>query len=274
MSGFPLSAPSPWSARPIRLSRPMRATFLAALAGSAVAASAAESRLTVQFSQCSEFVGLVPVPAAKAQAQLPARYTLVVDGANMARLVVRMTDCKAIRVGHLPAHPGRLAQTGLLIVSPDGTASDPNTGINNYTISYASNVPELVAGLLASGVPAALDTGMEYSVTPPLGAGSTLYAAVAPAFSDSPRFFLDGTVNTPTFQTTFLANWWRVDGGRQVRMQTNFPTIAFDFASAVAFTTGSANVDGRLLDTDRVSSFAITYRGAYDAATMMVDIGH
>ena len=262
MAAFPVSSRST-----------LRVAVLAGLAGSALAAHAADARLTVQFSQCSEFVGLVPVDAGKAQAQLPARYTLVVDAANTARLVVRMTDCKSIRVGRLPAHAGRLAQTGLLIVSPDGTASDPNTGINNYTISYSSNVPELVAGLLANGVPAALDTGMEYSVTPPLGAGSRLYAAVAPAFSDSPRFFLDGTVNTPTVQSIFLANWWRLDGARQTRMQTDFPSIAFDFASAVAFTTGSANVDGRLLDTNRVSSFAITYRGTYDAATMMVDVG-
>ena len=238
-----------------------------------VAAPAFAAPLTVKFSQCSEFVGLVPIAAAKAQALLPARYTLVVDAANTARLVVRMTDCQAIRVGVLPARAGRLAQAGLLIVSPDGTASDPNTGINNYTLTYASNVPALVLGLQAQGVPAALDAGMEYDVEPPLGTGSALYAAVAPEFGDSTRFFLDGSVNTPTFATTFLANWWRVDGKRQIRMQTDFPTIAFDFASSVAFTTNSANMLGQLTGTSRVTSFAITYRGMYDAATMVVDTG-
>ncbi|MET0383692.1 MAG: hypothetical protein ABW032_09760 [Burkholderiaceae bacterium] len=252
---------------------PARLAVLACLSTTAFAAPAAAPRLNVQFSQCSEFVGLVPIDAAKAQAQLPSRYALVVDAANTARLVVRMTDCRAIRVGQLPAHAGRLAQVGLMIVSPDGTAGDPNTGINNYTLTYASNVPELVAGLLASGVPAALDAQMEYQVTPPLGAHSALYAAVAPEFSGSPRFFLDGAVNTPTFGTTFLANWWRLDGPRQTRMQTNFPTIAFDFGSSVAFTTSSANPIGQLLGATRVSSFAITYRGTYDAATMTVDVG-
>ena len=249
----------------------VRTAVLAACAIGAVPAFAAP--LTVKFSQCSEFVGLVPIPAAKAQALLPARYTLVVDAANTARLVVRMTDCQAIRVGALPARAGRLAQAGLLIVSPDGTASDPNTGINNYTLTYASNVPALVLGLASQGVPAALDAQMEYVVNPPQGAGSALYAAVAPEIGDSTRFFLDGSVNTPTFATTFLANWWRVDGKRQIRMQTDFPTIAFDFASSVAFTTNSANMLGQLTGTSRVTSFAITYRGMYDAATMVVDTG-
>jgi len=239
----------------------------------AAATASAAAPLTVQFSQCSEFVGLVPVDAAKAQAQLPARYTLVVDGASTARLVVRMTDCKAIRVGGLPARAGRLAQAGLLIVSPDGSASDPYTGINNYTLTYATNLPALALGLQAQGVPAALDAAMEYAVTPPLGAGSTLYASVAPELGDKTRFFLDGTVNTPTYASTFLANWWRLGGHAQTRMQTSFPTISFDFASAVAFTTNPANLLGQLTGTDRVTSFAVTYRGTYDTATMVVSTG-
>ena len=246
----------------------VRVAVLAACALGAAPAFAAP--LTVKFSQCSEFVGLVPIPAAKAQALLPARYTLVVDAADTARLVVRMTDCQAIRVGALPARAGRLAQAGLLIVSPDGTATDPNTGINNYTLTYATNVPALALGLQSQDVPAALDAQMEYVVKPPLGAGSSLYAAVAPELGDSTRFFLDGSVNTPTFATTFLANWWRVDGKRQIRMQSDFPTISFDFASSVAFTTNSDNMLGQLTGTNRVTSFAITYRGVYDTATMVV----
>ena len=250
-----------------------RAALVAGLGAAAASSALAAAPLQVQFSQCSEFVGLVPVPAAKARVLLPARYTLVVDGADTARLVVRMTDCKALRVGALPARAGRLAQAGLLIVSPDGTASDPNTGINNYTLTYATNVPALALGLQAQGVPAALDASMEYQVVPPLGAGSALYAAVAPELGEQTRFFLDGTVNTPTYASTFLANWWRLEGNAQVRMQTNFPTIAFDFGSSVAFTTNPSNVLGQLTGVARVTSFAITYRGTYDAATMVVKAG-
>ncbi len=254
-------------------SRRLAVSALVLMAAPLVSATVSAAPLTVQFSHCSEFVGLVPIDAVKAQAQLPGRYALVVDGANTARLVVRMTDCESIRVGQLPGRPGRLAQIGLLITSPDGTATDPNTGINNYTLTYASNVPALVIGLLANGVPAALDAAMEYEVTPPLGAGSALYAAVAPEIGNSPRFFLDGTVNTPTYGTTFLANWWRLNGSHQTRMQTNFPTIAFDFGSSVAFTTARSNIIGALLPGNRVTSFAVTYRGTYDAATMAVSVG-
>lgn len=53
----------------------VRAAVLGACALVVVPAFAAP--LTVKFSQCSEFVGLVPIPADKAQALLPARYALV-----------------------------------------------------------------------------------------------------------------------------------------------------------------------------------------------------
>jgi hypothetical protein len=252
---------------------PLRAALL--LSGIAAAATPALADgappLTVQFSRCTEFVGLVPIDAVKAQVQLPSRYALVVDAAG-ARLVVRLSDCEQIRVGSLPPRPGRLAQIGLLIVSPDGTATDPNTAINNYTLSYASNVGALVLGLRAHGVPAALDADMAYEITPSSGTAGELYAAVAPEFSDSPRFFLEGSVNTPGFGTTFLANWWRLGGGRQTKMETSFPAITFDFASAVSFTTSRRGIVGALLPANRIVSFPVSYRGAYETATMLVQV--
>jgi hypothetical protein len=96
----------------VRISGSNRAAALACLCLVAAPAFVGGPPLTVRFSQCSEFVGLVPVDAAKAQALLPPRYALVVDGPNTARMVVRMIDCKAIRVGAFPARAGRLAQAG------------------------------------------------------------------------------------------------------------------------------------------------------------------
>lgn len=224
--------------------------------------------LTVQFSRCTEFVGVVPVDAQAARALVPAAYTLVTDTAG-AKLVVRAADCESVRVGPAAAKPGRVAQIGIMVVSPDGSAGDPNTGINNYTLTYATNAPALLLALRAAGVPAALDPGLAYEITP-AGAGE-LYVAVGPA-SDaaSPTWFLHGQVMVPVLNSRFDANWWRTAGERQVKMATAIDSIDFDFASTVSFTTSRHNLVGQLLGGNRVANFPLSFRGAFDAGTMTV----
>jgi hypothetical protein len=232
---------------------------------SAITAQAANVP-NVQFTGCTEFVGIAPVDQVKARALVPPRYTLVTDVGG-AKLVVRVTDCKAVRVGNLPSKPGRVAQVGLMIFSPDGTGTDPNTAINNYTLSYASNVPGLVAMLRLANVPAALDARLEYEFTPDSGPAE-LYAAVSPLLDASPTWFLNGKVNPPTFGTTFLANWWFLSGSHEIKMESVFPAIAFDFASTVSFVTSRHNIIGGLLSSNRIDNFPLSFRGAYDSATM------
>lgn len=256
---------------PSRLASPW---FLATLALCALATTPAQAHgpsLTVQFAKCTEFVGIAAVDVLKARALVPARYTLVSDAAG-ARLVVRAADCAAVRVGNQPARPGRVAQIGLMIVSPDGTGTDPNTSINNYTLSYASNSQALVAALRAAGVPAALDTGLAYEVSPTSGVGSEFYAAVSPGAEASPTWFLHGSVNTPGFGTSFLANWWRADGRRETKMATDIPAISFDFASQVGFTTSRLNLVGELLGRNRAPGFLLSFRGAFEAGQMLVSV--
>lgn len=231
-------------------------------------AQAADGALTVQFSRCTEFVGLAPAKAIESRARVPAAYNVIV-GASGATLVVRVTDCQAIKVGSLPAQAGRLAQIGVLIGSPDGTATDPNTSINNYTLTYATNLPTLVLALAARGVPATLDAGLAYEYTPATGS-SELYAAISPELDASPTWFLHGTVNTATIPIPFLANWWRGSGRQAVKMSSTFPDIVFDFGSAMTLTTSRLNAIGTLLPGGNTSGFPVSFRGAYTAATMTV----
>jgi hypothetical protein len=233
--------------------------------------------LTVQFTRCTEFVGLAPAKAIESRARVPAVYNLVV-GASGATLVVRVTDCQGVKVGNQPARPGRLAQVGLLISSPDGTATNPGNSINNYTLSYASNVPALVLALAARGVPAALDPGLayEFAPTPAGGAGSSeLYAAITPALDAQPTWFLHGSVNNPTIPIPFLANWWfgaGTPGSKAVKMSSTFPDIVFDFSSVVTFTTSRLNALGTLLPGGNTSGFPVSFRGAYGTASMTVTL--
>jgi hypothetical protein len=241
-----------------------------ALAG---AAHAAGPGTAVQFSRCAEFVGVAAADAAGVRALVPLRYTPVVDGAG-AKLVVRVADCEAVRVGGLPARPGRVAQIGVIIFSPDGTGTDPNTSINNYTLSYATDSAALALLLRAAGVPAALDPGLTIESTP-AGAANEFYAAVSPDLdAGSPTWFLHGTVNTPVVGSPFLANWWRYGNGRETKMATDIPFIAFDFGSVMAFTTSRHNLVGRLLPGNQVNNFQITFRGVFAEGRMTVTTAH
>lgn len=243
----------------------------AALFAAEAALAHAPEPLVVRFNGCTEWVGVAAADAAGVRSLVPARYTPVADAAG-AKLVVRVADCAAVRVGALPARPGRVAQIGAIIFSPDGTATDPNTSINNYTFSYATNSPALALALRATGVPAALDLGLPIESTP-AGASNEFYAAVSPDLdSGSPTWFLHGNVVTPTVTIPFLANWWRFGGGRETKMATDIPAIAFDFGSTMAFTTARASLVGALLKGNEVRDWQITFRGAFDAGTMTVTV--
>jgi hypothetical protein len=169
-----------------------------------------------------------------------------------------------------------VAQVGLIIVSPDGTGTDPNTAINNYTLGYVSNSPALVQALRGAGVPAVLDEGLAYTAPAPTAAGGSgdLFVAVAPEHpAAGPRWFLHGTVNVPGFDTSFLANWWVAGpGGRETKMATTLPLISFDFGSQVSFTTQRQGALATLLPGHRIENFVLSFRGAFPAATMVTTV--
>ncbi len=234
-------------------------------------ASAAPALPQVLFSDCTEFVGVTPVPLDAATALVPARYTLA-SNAGQAQLVVRVADCQAVKVGQWPARRGRVAQIGLIILSPDGTATDPATSINNYTLSYASNSALLVAALRAGGVPAELDLGLNIEANP-MGTGQAFYAAISPEGTGTPDWFLQGSVQTPTVNTSFLANWWRLNGRRQTKMATTINNIAFDFGSAVSFTTARGSTVGALIGGNHIATIPLSFRGAFPLGTMVTTVG-
>jgi hypothetical protein len=232
------------------------------------AAQGADRLRDVEFANCTEFVGVAPVAEASARALVPARFHLVADAAG-ARLLIRIADCEGVRVGTSARRPGRIAQIGIVIASPDGTAIDPNTSINNYTLSYATNVPALARLLREADVPAVLDPDMAYEFAPAHGP-SELYAATTPGLSASPTWFIHGSVTNPAIATTFLANWWFAKGDGETKMATTFPVILFDFTSTVSFYTSRGNVIGHLIGSNKIANFPLSFRGAYEVAHMIV----
>jgi hypothetical protein len=213
---------------------------------------------------------VAPVNEAAARALVPNRYSLIADPAG-AKLVVRIADCKAVRVGTLPARPGTVAHIGIMIASPDGTGTDPNTSINNYTLTYATNSAALALSLRGAKVPAVLDPDLAYEFAPAQGP-SELFAAVTPEFGVSPTWFIHGTVTNPSFPTPFLANWWFEQGAWQTKMATDIPTILFDFSSNVSFYTSRNNVVGRLVGSNKIENFPLSFRGQFAVGTMTISV--
>lgn len=113
-----------------------------------------------------------------------------------------------------------------------------------------------------------------YEVNPPLGAGSELYVAVPPELDGGAgkpaTWFLHGSVNSPQVPTTLLANWWRRDGAREVKMAPDIPATSFDFASQVRFATSRLNTVGGLLGANGLSGSPVSFRDAFAAGTMVV----
>ncbi len=227
---------------------------------------------TVSFNNCTEFVGVAPVDEIKARALVPVDYQLVTDEAG-AKLVVRISNCQGIAVNHQRSQPGTVAHIGMMIYSPDGTATDPNTSINNYTLSYVSNIAGLVKALSKQGVTAELDTSLAYEVTP-LNGLSEFYVSVSPDAAKVPDWSLYGSIKEPQIPSEFLANWWQLSRKGEVKMATTIPLIYFDFSSEVSFFTSRQNPIGALLGSNRIASFPLSFRGQFAAAEMVVSRSH
>jgi hypothetical protein len=228
--------------------------------------------LTVSFNNCTEFVGVASVDEARARALVPVDYQLVTDEAG-AKLVVRISNCQGIAVNHQRSQPGTVAHIGMMIYSPDGTATDPNTSINNYTLSYVSNDADLVKALSKQDISARLDTDLAYEVTPVNGL-SEFYVLVSPDAVKAADWSLYGSVKEPQIPSEFLANWWQASRKGEVKMATTIPLIYFDFSSEVSFFTSRQNPIGALLGSNRIASFPLSFRGQFATAEMLVSRSH
>ena len=228
--------------------------------------------LSVTFENCTEFVGVAPVDEAKARALVPAPYQLVTDAAG-AKLVVRLSDCQGIAINDRPAKPGTVAHIGIMLYSPDGTATDPNTSINNYTLTYTSDLADLVKSLNKQGVSALLDTQLAYEVTP-ISGSAEFYASVSPHAGNTPTWSLYGSVTDPQFPSEFLANWWQLSAKGEIKMATTIPLIYFDFSSQVSFLTSRQNLIGTLIGGNQIAHFPLSFRGQFATAEMVVTRSH
>jgi hypothetical protein len=219
---------------------------------------------TVDFSQCTEFAGVGPVDFATATALAPAPFVALAVGTTGA-IVVRATSCSGVKVNGGRATPTNISQIGLEIVPPDGTGD-----INNYTLIYVTNNPELVLAFKLADVPAILDPALTYQFTyDSTNLAGELY--VEAEGLNLPAYFLTGTETDPTAAgSDFKANWWFGSRAGTVKQASDFPDIAFGTAN-ISVHTDKNSALGKLIGGNTDSDFHfLPVRGVYPSATMQV----
>jgi hypothetical protein len=190
---------------------------------SALVAGLGHGTLDVDFQNCTEYAGFVPVPAANASPFLPAGFTLALGAPGEANAIVRVAHCASVVVQGKATGPGTVAQLGVNIVPPDGTGD-----INNYTVWYDTDGVALATGLRQAGIAAALDPTLFYDRLP-LPGGTTARLIIANVLPPPP-FVIDSVVLIPTSATQaidFTANWWQTNAGATAEMASDFPNILF-----------------------------------------------
>lgn len=243
----------------------------AALAGGFVASVAwadppGDRGFTVDFSQCTEAVGVGPVDFARASALVPSAFTTLPVGSTAA-IVVRATSCAGAKVNGASPVPTIISQIGIEIVPPDGTGD-----INNYTLIYVTNNEDLTEASRTVGLPAFFDPTITYEFTYNLtGKAGELY--VEAAGEGLPAYFLSGTETDPAGAGfDFKANWWFKGPAGIIKQASDFPNIAFGTAS-VSLHTSRSSLLGRLIGGNTDADFHfLPLRGVYASAHMDVTV--
>ena len=218
-----------------------------------------------EFTNCSEFAGWGPVantPLAKSL--VPAKFTTLLES-GQATIVIRASSCEGVSINGSKPVPTTLSHIGIGVVSPDGSGT-----INNYTLVYLTNNPELAESFQHAGMPAIFDPTLAYEYSGTETTGGSLYVgASAPWLSP---YFLAGTEQAATGPQLFIANWWYLGQEGVIKQQTTFPAIAFG-AADVIFHTSENSLVGKLIGGNADANFPyFNARGAYTTAQMVVTV--
>ena len=217
----------------------------------------------VSFNDCKEYVAFGPISLAKAQAILPDGY-IASDIDGNGGIVVRTSVCAEVSVDGAPPQPAIVAHYGINIESLDGSGD-----INNYTLVYVTDHPQLAGKIRRIGLPAIYSAyiAAEDPVTRPGSVYISIFGIGLIPYS------LTGNVNDPiepAFQ--FLANWWFEGRFGTLKQATNFASIAFGPANLVLQTTTPSAL-GQLIAGNTDSNFPVyNIRGVYAMAIMDVTL--
>ncbi len=238
---------------------------LLAFAGALTPANAAGRGFTVDFTNCSEFAGWGPVANTPlATSLVPGKFTTLLES-GQATIVIRASSCEGVSVNGSKAVPAALSHIGIGVVSPDGSGT-----INNYTLVYLTDNPQLAQSFQLAGMPAIFDPTLAYEYSGTAATAGSLYVGASAPFL--PPYFLAGTEQAASGPELFIANWWFLGPEGVLKQQTTFPAIAFG-AADVTFHTSESSLAGKLIGGNSDANFPyFDARGVYSTAQMVVTV--
>jgi len=235
------------------------------LFGAAALADNGHHGFDATLKNCTELIGLGPVPFATARALVPASYVLVPFNGS-AGLVIRAARCEGVGFDKGLAQPAIVAQVGIAVVSPDGSGD-----INNYTLLYSTDNDQLSKELSQAGQPAVLDDSLRFEFSPDASGNGEIYAAVSPAVQ--PAWFLTGSAGPPApGGTPTVANWWFNSSRAVVKVATSIPSISYGPAS-FSLHTSKASLLGSLIGGNTYGTFVFfNPRGVFSSGGLTVTV--
>jgi len=254
--------------KPVRALAGLVAFALAGMATPPASAQAGHGArgFSVDFSQCTEFVGVGPVDFARASSLVQPAFTTLPVGSTAA-IVVRATSCASVQVDGGVGVRTIISQIGIEITPPDGTGD-----INNYTLIYVTDNAQLALAFHLVGLPAIFGPAITYEFTyDSTGKSGELY--VEAEGMGLPGYFLTGVETDPSSAGfDFKANWWYQGFAGVIKQASDFPNIAFGPAN-VSLHTSRESVLGKLIGGNTDADFHfLPVRGVYSAAHMDVTI--
>ncbi len=248
-----------------RIVRMIGIVFISLTLGATSYAKDSKVTFTVDFEQCTEFVGITSVPIGNVIDLVPSSVTIVRDEGTNARIVVRIVDCEAIRVdGQKRARPGRLSQIGVT-VEGDGSAD-----IDNYTLWYGTTNARLKARLTAAGMRTVRVRRFVFDADVDDDGMGTLFTRVSARRLPNHAVQSEILGMAPS-SVPFVARW--VTDGRRgtVEMVTTFPNLFF--GGAVSELTTPINSElAAVLGTDVATFGGLDSYNGWDIATMVVTV--
>jgi hypothetical protein len=211
----------------------------------------------ITFQECKETTGVGLAPMAAVRAHVPSNYTILGEPFSpVTSIAFRTADCEHIIVGGFDTGHHSIAQTGVSIVSPDGTGDR-----NQYQLWYYTDSPNLAVAMNHAGIPVEFTGKLTYDHTS-AGPGVPAPINVFPGPNARPGWSLSGTVTPGAVEVSqaITINWWRETPFGSTKMASSGPggiaqvtfgggsySVTTDANSALAAAYGSSTINFPLL---------------------------